>query len=105
MARRLTVLALALSIVLIAVPTASARTIKVHQGQSSQAAVDRANPHDTVQVGPGVYEEAGTACPLRPSQICAVAITDDNIKLMGAGDRRTTLRNPGGQGEGIEVGE
>jgi parallel beta-helix repeat protein len=104
--RRLSILALALALALVVAPAAFAKTITVRPGQSIQAAVNQANPGDTVKVKPGTYTEPGTPCVLRPGRTCAVVITDDNIKLIGdGGHRRVTLRNPGGQGWGISVGE
>jgi hypothetical protein len=50
-------------------------TIVVHPGQSIQAAVDRADPGDTVLIRPGVYHQS-------------VQIRKDGITLRGSGDFR-----------------
>jgi pectin methylesterase-like acyl-CoA thioesterase len=67
-----------LGIALSSGPAASAwvsRTIVVWPGQSIQAAVDRADPGDTVLVRPGVYHQS-------------VEIRKDGITLRGSGDFR-----------------
>jgi parallel beta-helix repeat protein len=86
--------------------SAEAKVIKVHPGDSIQAAVDQANPGDTVQVAPGTYSEAGQPCPTEPSNTCAVAITKDDIGLVGKGGKgkTVTLHASGGQDDGIGVG-
>jgi len=94
-------------IVLLSVPAAaSAKVVKVKAGQSIQAAVDQANPGDTVQIAPGTYTEPGTACPPRPSRTCAVAVTEDDISIVGQGGKRgrVVLQAAPGQEEGIAVG-
>jgi hypothetical protein len=81
------------------------RTIVVRPGQSIQAAVDRAQPGDTIAVEPGTYREAGRACPFDRSQTCAVSITKDAIALVGRGGKqRVTLLNAKGLSNGIAVG-
>ena len=60
---------------------AQANVIHVHPGQSIQAAVNAANPGDTIKVAAGVYHDN-------------VTITDSHITLVGAGSGRhgTILR-------------
>jgi parallel beta-helix repeat protein len=84
----------------------SARTFNVHAGQSIQRAVDRAHSGDRIYVHPGVYQEEGTPCPARPTRVCAVAIDQDDISLIGRPRRNApvVLENPGGQNRGIDVG-
>jgi nitrous oxidase accessory protein NosD len=55
---------------------ADAATIDVHPGQSIQAAINRANPGDTINVAAGTYRESLT-------------IRKDGIKLIGAGDNQS----------------
>jgi len=85
--------------------TASAATIVVRPGQSSQAAVDRADPGDTIAVYPGRYREPGTPCPTHPDRLCAVAITKDNLRLTGLATpgHPVLLEAAGGQDEGISI--
>src|SRR5262245_59121491 len=84
---------------------ADAKTWTVSAGESIQAAVDAASPGDTVKVGPGTYQEPGTACPMNPAATCAVSITKANLKLVGAGKlhKPVVLENPGGQVFGIAI--
>jgi len=62
-------------------PAVNAATIHVHHGQSIQAAIDNADPGDTIVVAPGVYRENLT-------------ITEDHITLRGTvgRERRTVLK-------------
>ena len=64
---------------------AYAKTIHVHPGQSIQAAVDKANPGDTIIVEPGTYQEL-------------VEIQTDGIHLRGSGASPdgTVLEPPAG---------
>jgi parallel beta-helix repeat protein len=81
-------LALGLGVAL-SVPAAAAATggstIVVHPGQSIQAAVNQAQPGDTVLVKPGVYHQA-------------VQIRTDGITLRGSGDflGGTVIKPPAG---------
>lgn len=104
---RLVAIALAVGAAVVGFPAASsaATTIIVRPGQSIQAAVDAASPGDTILVQPGSYAEPGVACPANPAQSCAVAITKDNISLIGLthGQHGVVLVNPGGQDVGIQV--
>jgi len=104
---RTTALLAALSCVLLMGATAEAKTIRVHKGQSIQAAVDRAKPGDRILVSPGVYREQGKPCPAASAQTCAVAIQKDGIKLIGVRSKRhpVVLKARRGQDAGIEVGK
>ena len=96
------------ALAVLALPGVSqARTIHVDPGDSIQAAVDQARRGDTVLVSPGTYTEAGTPCPTEPAHTCAVAITQDRIRLVGrpSEDRPVVLQDAGGQHEGIAVGK
>ena len=64
---------------------AAADVIRVQEGESIQAAVDRADPGDTVKLGPGTYQES-------------VQIQTDRITLKGAGADDTVIE-PGGPSE------
>jgi parallel beta-helix repeat protein len=103
---RMTALLAALLCVLLVSATAEAKTIRVHKGQSIQAAVDRAKPGDRILVAPGVYREAGKSCPAASAQTCAVAIQKHGIKLIGLPSKGhpVVLRARNGQDAGIEVG-
>jgi cytochrome c peroxidase len=85
---------------------AQARTIRVHPGQSIQAAVDAARAGDRVVVHPGLYQEDGRPCPSHPGDTCAVVIARSRVSLIGLshGDRRVVLRSRDGQERGIAVG-
>lgn len=62
---------------------ASAATIAVGPGQSIQAAVNRANPGDTVLIKPGVYHQS-------------VLVTKSHLRIRGAGNGpRGTVLIPG----------
>jgi parallel beta-helix repeat protein len=105
MVRKTALLALAL-VLAFALP-AEAKTIHVHKGQSIQAAVDRAKPGDRVVVSRGTYREDGGPCPTEPTHTCAVSITKNGIRLVGAGSKRhpVVLAVKGDQDEGIAVGK
>jgi len=85
---------------------AFAKVIKVKPGDSIQAAVDRANPGDRVQIAPGTYTSSSTECPPRPSRACAVSVTKDDISIVGQGGHGNSvvLEAEPGQNEGIAVG-
>jgi parallel beta-helix repeat protein len=74
MVRRVTLVAAAIAVAvtatLVGAAPASANALVVHPGESIHAAVDAANPGDTVAVLPGTYREA-------------VCVTTDGIKLRG----------------------
>ncbi|HEY1355644.1 MAG TPA: right-handed parallel beta-helix repeat-containing protein [Solirubrobacterales bacterium] len=94
-------------LLLLPVAVASAKVIKVRPGQSIQAAVDRADPGDRVQIAPGTYTSSSTECPPRPSRECAVSVTRDDISIVGKDGghgRKVVLEAEPGQNEGIAVG-
>jgi parallel beta-helix repeat protein len=99
-------LGLALALMLVVPTAASARTVRVHPGDSIQDGVDRARPGDTVLVYPGTYTEAGRPCPTEPGNTCAVVVEDENITIAGAAvaPRDVVLEATGGQELGISVG-
>src|SRR5689334_6430745 len=81
----------------------AASPIVVHDGQSIQAAVDKASPGTTILIKPGTYHEAGSPCPTQPGVTCAVVVTKDGISLVGQPKpgRPVVLENAGGQDMGI----
>jgi len=100
------VLAVIVGALALALP-AEAKTIRVHKGDSIQAAVDKAKPGDRVLVFPGTYHEDGAACPTEPSHTCAVSIDKNRIRLVGVPSKkhRVVLEANGDQDEGIAVGK
>ena len=76
-------LVLVAAVLLVLPAAATAKVIKVKPGQSIQAAVDRANSGDTVQIDPGTYTSSSTECPPRPSRACAVSVTKDGVSIVG----------------------
>jgi parallel beta-helix repeat protein len=71
---------------------AAADTIKVHAGQSIQAAVDQADPGDTIKLAPGTYQES-------------VQIKTDGITLKGAGADDSVIEPGAGSGQGFCDGQ
>jgi parallel beta-helix repeat protein len=61
--------------------SASRNTHTVHQGESIQAAIDAAQPGDSIEIRAGTYHEN-------------VYVTKDNIELEGAGAHKTILLPP-----------
>lgn len=76
--------------------TNGAPAIRVHPGESIQAAIDAAPSHATIMVEPGVYHESA-------GQPSAVVITQDDIQLIGLSEpgKPVVLENAGGQLNGI----
>jgi len=98
-------LAVLLAALILSAP-AEAKTIKVHPGDSIQAAVDKAPAGDRVLVAPGTYREDGHACPTEPSHTCAVSIEKNGIRLVGVRSRHpVVLLAREDQDEGIAVGK
>jgi parallel beta-helix repeat protein len=107
--RRIRLLLLAACVAgLLAVPvSAQAKVIKVHPGDSIQAAVDQAKPGDTVRVAPGTYTESGRPCPAEPANTCAVVVDKDHIGIVGQPGKRGRVRlvANGDQDVGIGIGK
>jgi hypothetical protein len=78
-----TAVALLLAAVAMALPAAAgAGTIRVTEGDSIQAAIDAADPGDTIKIKPGTYAEN-------------VWVNKDDITIKGSGADRTELVPPG----------
>jgi parallel beta-helix repeat protein len=108
--RRTKLLAVAVAAAgLLAVPVAAqANVIRVHPGDSIQAAVDQAHPGDTVKIAPGTYTEASRPCPSEPGNSCAVVVSKDDIRIVGrSGEdgQRVVLKAGVDQDLGIAVGK
>ena len=67
------------------------KTIQVNSGGSIQAALDAANPSDTVSVAPGTYAES-------------VVISKDRVRLVGHNTTLVPAPDPG-LGIGILIGD
>src|SRR4051794_6876385 len=77
-----TIIALLFAVLAMALPAAAgARTIKVFEGDSIQAAIDAADPGDTIKIKPGTYAEN-------------LWVNKDDITIKGAGSSRTELVPP-----------
>jgi hypothetical protein len=71
---------------------AAADVIKVHPGESIQAAIDKASPGDTIKLAPGTYQEA-------------VQIKTDGITLKGSDADETVIEPGAGSGQGFCDGQ
>jgi parallel beta-helix repeat protein len=72
--------------------SAAADTIKVPPGGSIQAAIDQADPGDTIKLAPGTYQES-------------VQIKTDGITLKGAGADESVIEPGAGSGQGFCDGQ
>jgi cytochrome c peroxidase len=97
--------AMALIALVYALPASADDDIRVHPGQSIQAAVDRAEPGDEIHVAPGIYHELGRPCPTDSTKSCAVVVSKNGISLIGDSrdDHPVILENAGGQDTGIAI--
>ena len=73
-------------------------TVRVHPGNSIQAAIDAAPPNTTIMVEPGVYHES-------PGEPSAVVVTKNGLRLIGLStpDAPVVLENAGEQRNGLWV--
>lgn len=67
--------------------TAAADVINVSPGESIQAAIDKADPYDTIKIAPGTYNES-------------VLIKTNGIQLVGSGRKSTKIVPPANLVEG-----
>src|SRR3974377_298834 len=99
MSRSLTIAIVFSAALTIAHPSAWAKTIIVHAGESIRSAVDNASAGDTILVRPGVYQEGA------PGDLNAVTVTKPGIQIVAQSSpgQPVVLDNPGGQSFGFWV--
>src|ERR1700741_1941627 len=80
---KMTVAVPALAALLLGLPASSYahRTIEVKSGESIQAAIDKAKPYTTIEVGEGTFAES-------------LRIDKDGIELVGDGSKNTKIVPP-----------